>query len=333
MEKVLVTGASGYIALHCITELLKNGYAVKGSLRSMSRENEVRESVKKEVADDNLEFCKLDLMSDDGWGSCASDCNYMIHLASPFIVGEPKNENELIKPATEGTMRALNAAKKAGIKKVVLTSSIVAIAYGHNQKICSSHDWTNTDKDVGAYNKSKTLAEKAAWNFIEHEGHPFQLAVINPALVIGPTLSDDLGVSNAAIEMVVTGKMPVAIPIQFGYVDVRDVASAHILAMQNDSSNGERFALAERDLWYKDIAKLLRDNGYNKAPTFSVPIWLAKFLANFSNQLKITLPFIGRVRSVAKTSKAKDLLGWNPRPAEESILATANQIKDLGLIK
>ena len=130
MEKVLVTGASGYIALHCITELLKNGYAVKGSLRSMNRENEVREAVKKEIPDNNLEFCKLDLMSDEGWDSCASDCDYMIHLASPFIVGEPKNENELIKPATEGTMRALKAAKKAGIKKVVLTSSIVAIAYG-----------------------------------------------------------------------------------------------------------------------------------------------------------------------------------------------------------
>ena len=130
MEKVLVTGASGYIALHCITELLKNGYAVRGSLRSMSRENEVREAVKKEVSDHNLELCKLDLMSDDGWDSSASECDYMLHLASPFIVGEPRTEDELIRPAREGTMRALKAAKKAGIKKIVLTSSIVAIAYG-----------------------------------------------------------------------------------------------------------------------------------------------------------------------------------------------------------
>ena len=136
MEKVLVTGASGYIALHCITELLNNGYAVRGSLRNMSRENEVREAVKKKVSDNNLEFCKLDLMSDDGWNNSVSKCDYMIHLASPFIVGEPKNEDELIKPAKEGTIRALKAARKAGIKKVILTSSIVAIAYGHNKKIC-----------------------------------------------------------------------------------------------------------------------------------------------------------------------------------------------------
>ena len=130
MEKVLVTGASGYIALHCITELLKNGYAVKGSLRSMNRENEVREAVRKEVSDNNLEICELDLLNDDGWDSAASECEYMLHLASPFIVGEPKSEDELIRPAKEGTMRALKAAKKAGVKKIVLTSSIVAIAYG-----------------------------------------------------------------------------------------------------------------------------------------------------------------------------------------------------------
>ena len=128
MEKVLVTGASGYIALHCITELLKNGYAVKGSLRSMNRENEVREAVRKEVSDNNLEICELDLLNDEGWDNAASECEYMLHLASPFIVGEPKSEDELIRPAKEGTMRALKAAKKAGIKKVVLTSSIVAIA-------------------------------------------------------------------------------------------------------------------------------------------------------------------------------------------------------------
>ena len=130
MEKVLVTGASGYIALHCITELLKNGYAVRGSLRSMNREDEVREAVKKEVSDNNLEICELDLLNDEGWDNAASECKYMLHLASPFIVGEPKSEDELIRPAKEGTMRALKAAKKAGIKKIVLTSSIVAIAYG-----------------------------------------------------------------------------------------------------------------------------------------------------------------------------------------------------------
>ena len=143
MDKVLVTGASGYIALHCVVELLKKGYAVKGSLRDMGRESEVRDAVKKVTKDDELEFCKLDLLSDKGWNEAAMDCDYMLHLASPFIIGEPKNEDELIVPAREGTMRAMNAAKKSNIKKVVLTSSIVAISYGHDKKICSGDDWTD----------------------------------------------------------------------------------------------------------------------------------------------------------------------------------------------
>jgi len=146
-------------------------------------------------------------------------------------------------------------------------------------------------------------------------------------------LSGDLGESNKAIQMVVTGKMPVAVPLQFGYVDVRDVAAAHILAMQNPKSNGERFALAEKDLWYKDVAKVLRKNGFKKAPMFSVPLWMAKIMANFIKELKLTLPYLGRLRSVEKTSKAKDILGWKPRPAEESILDVAQQVKDMGMIK
>ena len=195
-------------------------------------------------------------------------------------------------------------------------------------------DWSDPDNpSISHYAKSKTLAERAAWDFVKNEDNPFELAVINPALVIGPSLSGDLGESNKAIAMVATGKMPVAVPLQFGYVDVRDVATAHVLAMQNSNSNGERFALAEKDLWYKDVAKVLRDNGFDKAPTFNVPVWLAKILANFSKELKITLPYLGRVRSVKNTSKAKDILGWNPRPAEQSIIDIAEQIKEMGLIK
>ena len=335
MEKVLVTGATGYIGLHCIKQLLDQGYFVNGSIRSPERKNEVFDSLKiHNTSTENLDLFIFDLTSDAGWDEAVEGCDFLLHVASPLAL-QNHTEEYFVKPAVEGCLRAMKFAKKHAVKKVVLTSSVAAIFETNEEKtFYDETDWSNPDSPtIANYAKSKTLAEKAAWDFIEHEGNPFQLAVINPALVIGPTLSDDLGVSNAAIEMVVTGKMPVAIPIQFGYVDVRDVASAHILAMQNDSSNGERFALAERDLWYKDIAKLLRDNGYNKAPTFSVPIWLAKFLANFSNQLKITLPFIGRVRSVAKTSKAKDLLGWNPRSSEESILEIANQVKEMGLIK
>ena len=168
--------------------------------------------------------------------------------------------------------------------------------------------------------------------FVKNEGHPFELAVINPALVVGASISGDIGESNKAVAMVAGGKIPVAVPLMFGYVDVRDVAAAHILAMQNPASNGERFALVEKDLWYKDVAKILRDNGFNKAPAFGVPVWLAKILANFNKELKLTLPYLGRKRSI-KNTKAKEILGWDPRPAEESILDIANQMKDLGMLK
>ena len=150
---------------------------------------------------------------------------------------------------------------------------------------------------------------------------------------MGSSLSGDIGESNKAVQMVASGKMPVAVPLMFGYVDVKDVAAAHILAMQTPASSGERFALAEKDLWYKDVAKLLRENGFEKAPTVGIPVWLAKIMANFSKELKLTLPYLGRLRSVKHTSKAKDILGWNPRPAEESIVEIANQMKELGMLK
>ena len=162
LEKVLVTGASGFIAIHCIHELLRTGYKVKGSLRNMIREDEVRKSFQKDSENHKLEFCKLDLLNDAGWDEAASDCDFLLHIASPFTIEEPKKESLLIDPALEGTLRALNAAKKSSkVKKVVLTSSMAAIAYGHDKQICTPEDWTDTTKDVGAYVKSKTIAEKA----------------------------------------------------------------------------------------------------------------------------------------------------------------------------
>ena len=335
MEKVLVTGATGYIGLHCIQQLLDQGYAVNGSLRSLERKDEIFESLESNnTSTEHLKLFSFNLNEDDGWDEGMEGCDYLIHVASPIAL-ERKSEDFFVKPAVAGVKRALKFAKKHKIKKVILTSSVAAIYHGIELKeYYDESDWSDPENpSIDHYSKSKTLAEKAAWDFIEAEGKPFEFTVINPALVIGPSLSNDLGESNKAIQMVATGKMPVAVPLQFGYVDVRDVAAAHILAMQKQASDGERFALAEKDMWYEDVAKVLRENGFNKAPKLSVPVWAAKILANFSPELKMALPYIGRVRSVKYTSKAKDLLGWNPRPAEESILATANQIKDLGLIK
>ena len=335
MEKVLVTGATGYIGLHCIQQLLNQGYAVNGSVRSPERKDEVFEALQKHnTPTENLNLFTFNLTEDDGWDEGMEGCDYLLHVASPIAL-ENHNEDFFVKPAVAGVKRAFKYAKKHNVKKVVLTSSVAAIFDTLEEKTdYDETDWSDPENpSISHYAKSKTLAEKAAWDFVDNEDNPFELAVINPALVIGPSLSGDLGESNKAIAMVTTGKMPVAVPLQFGYVDVRDVAAAHLLAMQNSNSNGERFALAEKDLWYKDVAKVLRDNGFDKAPTFNVPVWLAKILANFSKELKVTLPYLGRVRSVKNTSKAKDILGWNPRPAEESIIDIAVQIKEMGLIK
>ena len=334
MEKVLVTGATGYIGLHCIHQLLNQGYAVNGSVRSPDRKDEIINALKgHNTSTEHLNVYTMNLTEDAGWDEGMAGCDYLLHVASPISL-ERTDEDYFVKPAIDGVNRALSFAKKHGVKKVVLTSSVAAIFDTMEKKdIYDESDWSDPDNPhISAYSKSKTLAERAAWDFIENENHPFELAVINPALVVGASISGDIGESNKAVAMVAGGKMPVAVPLMFGYVDVRDVATAHILAMQTPASNGERFALVEKDLWYKDVAKILRENGFNKAPTFGVPVWLAKILANFNKELKLTLPYLGRKRSI-KNTKAKEILGWNPRPAEESILDIANQMKDLGMLK
>ena len=335
MSKVLVTGATGFIGLHCIQQLLSKGYEVNGTVRNLDREDEIRDGLSASgTSHAGLELFSVDLNSDEGWDEAMNGCEYVLHVASPISL-EDQDEDYFVKPAVAGVKRALSYAKKHSVKKVVLTSSVAAIFHGMELKeYYDENDWSDPENpSIDHYSKSKTLAERAAWDFVESEDHPFELAVINPALVIGRSLTGDLGESNKAIEMVVTGKMPVAVPLQFGYVDVRDVAAAHILAMKNPESNGKRFALAEKDLWYKDVAEVLIKKGFDKAPTFAVPAWLAKILAMFSKDLKLTLPYLGRLRSVRDAKNAKDILGWKPRPAEESIIEIAEQIQEMGLIK
>ena len=335
MEKVMVTGATGYIGLHCIDQLLKQGYAVNGSIRSPERKEEVFQALQKNrTSTEYLNLFTFNLTDDEGWDEGIAGCDYLLHVASPISIST-KDEEFFVGPAVAGVNRAMKFAQKHNVKKVVLTSSVAAIFETTVLKqYYDESDWSDPyKKTINHYAKSKTLAEMAAWDFIKEEDNPFELAVINPALVIGPSLSGDLGESNKAIEMVVTGRMPVSVPLQFGYVDVRDVAMAHILAMQNPESNGKRFALSEKDLWYKDVAKLLRTNGYKKAPKINIPAWITPVLAKFNEELKFSLPFIGRVRSVKYATNAKDILGWSPRPAEDSILEVAKQIENLEVAK
>ena len=233
-KKVLLTGISGYIGNHCAVELLKNGYSVRGSVRDLSKSKQVIEAIQKEIdPKDNLEFCELNLLKDDGWDEATKGCEFVMHVASPFIILEPKDENLYIRPAVDGTMRALKAAKKAGVKRVVLTSSMVSMLENADKSInVNAESWTNVNaKNVSAYAKSKTLAERAAWDFIKNQqdSDPMQLVVINPGPVYGPTLSGDLsGASMGMFSKMIQGKMPMIPQAAINMSDVRDVAKIHV---------------------------------------------------------------------------------------------------------
>lgn len=332
MEKVLVTGATGFIGLHCIQQLLEQGYAVNGTLRSMQRESEVRESLEKHnTSTENLSLFPVDLMSDEGWDQAMESCDYLLHVASPFVLSN-ETEEFFVKPAVEGALRALKFADKHNIKKVVLTSSFAAVGdtFDGTTSFNETH-WSDTSNDkMTFYSKSKTLAEKAAWDYVQENNVSFPLTVINPVGVLGPSLSDDVGISNSMILRMLNGSMPALAKIHIGIVDVRDVANAHILAMKNDQSNGERFIVSEKEMWMSDIANVLNANGY-KAPEKNMPNFLLKAMAMFKSDLKTISKMAGKQRD-CNTTKAIDVLGWKPISAEESILAAAKQITDYDLI-
>ena len=271
-ETVLVTGASGFIALHCVVQLLQAGYQVRGTLRSASREAEVRETVARQVdAGERLSFTTADLTDDAGWADAVANCTYVLHVASPFPAAPPKDENELIVPAREGALRVLRAAANAGVKRVVLTSSIAAVAHGNDglgNHTFDEDDWSNVDGTLGAYEKSKTLAERAAWDFIaSDDAKGMELAVINPGAVLGPVLNENLGTSAELVRRLLLRQLPACPRIGFSMVDVRDVASAHIAAMSVPEAAGKRFCCTESHAWIRDIALILdkhfADRGYN----------------------------------------------------------------------
>ena len=299
MKKVLVTGISGFVGQHCAAELLKNGYAVRGSVRSLSKSDEVKNGIKKEVdPKGNLEFCELDLMKDEGWDGAMEGCDFVLHVASPFIVKAPKDENDLIKPAVEGTLRALKAAKKAGVKRVILTSSTASMQGGQYGVVKLNQDsWTDVnEKSVTAYFKSKTLAEKAAWEFIQNQNgdSKLELVVINPGPIYGPTLTGNLvSESMDFFKKLITGKVPMLPKADSVMSDVRDIAYIHVKALENEKASGNRFIVTtEESHNFQEIAKILKANGYRKISTTLAPTFLLKFMANFDDEAKGMLPFI-----------------------------------------
>ena len=331
MEKVLVTGASGFIAEHCIIELLKNGYSVKGSLRSMNREQEVRDAVKTETDDTKLEFCKLDLLEDDGWEDAMWDCDYLMHVASPFVIEDPKDENELIKPAKEGTLRALNAAKKAGIKRVVLTSSVAAVN-SHMMSGTSDHTtWTDINsKYVTPYQKSKTIAEKAAWDFYNNQDsdNKMELAVINPGGVMGPQLGNDLGgASTQIVSQLISGKFPMIPALSFPFIDVRDVAILHLKAMTTPEADGKRFIAAHSEpTWMYQVAEVLSAAGYEKIKLKKAPSFMLKLIGLFDNKTKSLVPMLDKYVPCDNSQTVK-ILNWEPMPWEQAFIEHAKSIE------
>lgn len=340
-ELVLVTGGSGFIGAHCIVQLLQKGYRVRTSVRSLAREAEVRAMVREGgvEAGDKLSFAAADLTSDAGWPEAVAGCAYVLHVASPFPPAIPQHENDLIIPARDGALRVLRAARDAGVKRVVLTSSFAAIGYGqrHRTTPFSETDWTDPNgADVRAYVKSKTIAERAAWDFIKAEGGSLELSVVNPVGVFGPVLGPDYSTSILLVQRLMDGAMPGLPRLFFGVVDVRDVAGMHIECMTNPAAKGERFlAVASDFLSIKDIAQILKRNlgaDAKRVPGLQLPDFMVRLAATRDPAVAQIIPELGKHKN-ATNEKARRVLGWQFRSNEESILATAKSLLKLGLLK
>lgn len=334
---VLVTGATGFIASHTLLALAKAGYTVRGTARSAEKAAALNATLSNYAGEPvEIELFSADLGKDEGWAEAAAGCGYVVHMASPFPAGVPKDPNDLIRPAREGALRVLKAAKKAGAKRVVMTSSFAAIGYGHGANkpdVFTEEHWSNADNlnDNSAYARSKTLAEKAAWEFIAGDGHGMELAVINPVAVLGPAMSTDTSTSLELVTQPLQRKIPAVPKMAIGIVDARDVADAHVLAMENPQAAGQRYITCVDVMWMQDMAKVLAE-AYpdRKIPTGQLPNWLVRLVSNFNPALKTILPELGNFRQT-NSDKIRQELGWKPRSAKEAILSAADSVIKLGM--
>jgi nucleoside-diphosphate-sugar epimerase len=340
-ELVCVTGGSGFVATHCILKLLSAGHRVRTTVRTPGRERDVEQLLAGAGADpgDRLSFATADLVSDDGWSEAISGCTFVLHVASPFPAAVPKDENELIVPARDGALRVLRASRDAGVRRVVLTSSLAAIGYGRpiTGTPVTEETWTDLDgSDVTSYVKSKTIAERAAWDFVAREGGALELAAVNPPGIFGPVLGADYSASIEVVRRLLDGAMPGSPDFTFPLVDVRDVADLHLLAMTSPQAKGERFlAVAGDSMHMVDMAKLLKARmgpAGRRVPTRQLPTWLVKLAGRFDPEVRQIVPELGR-RRTASNEKARRVLGWSPRSNEEAVLATAESLVRLGLVK
>lgn len=335
---VLVTGGTGFLGAWCGAELVRRGYEVRTTIRDLGRADDVRASFGAAGVDagDRLSFAAADLNKDDGWSGAVAGCDYVLHVASPFPPAQPKDPDELIVPARDGALRVLGASLDAGVKRVVMTSSVAAVRHGRppTAEPYDETDWTDPeDARRTPYVRSKTIAERAAWEHVRARGAESRLAVVNPGAIIGPVLSDDRSFSLQVVERLLNG-MPAMPRLGFVLVDVRDVADLHIRAMTAPTGGGERFLAVDRFLWMKDVARILRERlgaGAGKVPTRVAPDLLIRAVGLFDPSIRTIVSDLGEAPTYT-AEKAKRMLGWEPRPIEDSVADTAQSLVEHGLV-
>lgn len=332
MAKVLISGASGFIAGHCIIDMLNHGYDVRGTLRDPSRGESIKASLAPYTDRINaLEFVAAELMDEGSWITAAKGCDGILHVASPVPVKQPKDEDEIIIPAKTGTINVLKAATAHNIKRVVVTSSVAAVtSNGRRSETFTDQDWTDLSRtDLSPYVKSKTVAEKAAWAYVE--GKDLELVVVNPALVLGPALETDYGSSLEALYLLMSGAYPILPKLGFEIVDVRDVATLHRLALETPAAAGKRYLCANGFRWFVDIAKIVKaEHPYLKIPTSEMPNFLARIGAIFLQEIKQFLPDLGRIKSIDNSPALA--IGWQPRDTDTAIKEGAQSLIDLKIV-
>lgn len=339
-QTVLVTGATGYIAKHLILQLLNAGYSVVGSARTLSREDELRASLTPFLNDaaalDRLRVVELDLTKDAGWSDAMAGVDVLMHTASPFPMAMPNDEQDLIRPAVEGAMRAVKAAKAAGVTRVIMTSSLVAVMnceVPEGRELYNESDWSDlSGPAASAYLKSKTMAERAVWDWQSSAAPEMQITMINPSFVLGAPLDNNFGTSIDLIERLMRGKDPMLPDIGFPSVDVRDIALMHIRAMENPDSIGKRILGVDRHLRFVDIATLLKtDHPSRKIATRLAPNFLIRIMALFDKAIHLIVPSLGK-REEVSNERAKSLLGIEFRDVRQSVRDSGAYLVDNNLL-
>lgn len=334
---VLVTGVSGFIAKHCVKRFLEAGYTVRGTVRNRQKANQVRAALSPLCDISRLDFCDADLMSDSGWSDAARGCSAIVHVASPFPMGQPRNEAELLEPAVEGTIRVLAAAKRMGVGRFVHTSSIAAISGNSDRKRThyTEDDWTDvTSPQTSVYSRSKTLAERAARDFIQNHAPKIHYTSINPGFVLGPALDSDIGTSLEAIRSIMSGKYPGLPRLCLACVDARDVADAHLMAMQSDGPSGGRYPVVAGSAWFADLARHIRQelgSDAAKVPVRELPNLIVRLIALGDPAARSILPDLGHWFEI-DAAKTRKLLGRELIPVKDAVVATARSLIDLGLV-